>query len=533
MLGSLEKPLPHPVPRPVGSAQHASQRAPRRDHFLRVAVVGLSAGILAVAFRHALAWAESLRTDLLAHLHACPHWGWAVLPSIGLVVGCLVGWCTRRFAPDAAGSGIPHLKGVLLHVRTLEWKRLIPVKFLGGVLGIGSGLSLGREGPTVQMGAAIARALAGPLRTPPADLPQLLSAGAGAGLAAAFNAPLAGLLFVIEELHRELSARTATGALVAAVCATVVTHWLAGDTPSFEIHGLGAMSLGSLPMAAGIGVIAGLGGVAFNWALLTTQETAISQRAFPRWLLPGLVAMFAGLAAWWMPGAIGAGHAVAEQVLGGTLGAGLGTLAVLLVLKFAFTALSYGSGAPGGIFAPMLLLGALCGATCAKSVALVVPAWGQQEQILAVLGMAGFFVSSVRAPMTGIVLISEMTGGYQLLFPICITGLAAYLVGEGLRSRPIYDALLEADLERCGHGRQTPAPRTVYIGIQSGSPLAGQPIARAGLPRGCLIVCVERAGASVLPTGETVLQAGDHISVLTPGAEPQMPLEIMHLCTGL
>jgi len=518
---------------PATEEQRVDRRAPRRAHLLRAAIVGLFAGGLAIAFRRGLALAEAARGHLLDYLHAHPHWGWAVLPVIGLVAGGLVGWCTRRLSPEAAGSGIPHLKGVLLHMRTLEWKRLIPVKFLGGIVGIGSGLSMGREGPTIQMGAALAQALAKPLRTPAADLPQLLSAGAGAGLAAAFNAPLAGLLFVIEELHRELSSRTATGALVAAVCATVITHWLAGDTPSFEIHGLGAMSLESLPMAAGIGVIAGLGGVAFNWALLTTQEAAISQRVLPRWLLPGLVAMLAGLAAWWMPGAIGAGHAVAEKVLGGTLGAGLGTLVVLLALKFMFTALSYGSGAPGGIFAPMLLLGALCGAACAKSVALVVPAWGQQEQILAVLGMAAFFVSSVRAPMTGIVLISEMTGGYQLLFPICITALAAYLVGEGLRNLPIYEALLEADLHRSGHGRQTHAPRTVYIGIQSGSPLAGQPIARAGLPHGCLIVGVERAGVNLLPTGETVLQAGDHISVLTPGEEPQMPLEIVHLCTGL
>src|SRR5262249_16882551 len=153
----------------------------------------------------------------------------------------------------AAGSGIPHLKGVLLHLRSLDWRRLIPVKFVGGALGIGAGLSLGREGPTLQLGAATARALADVLRTPQADLPQLLSAGAGAGLAAAFNAPLAGLLFVIEELHRELSSRTAAGALVAAVCATVVTQWLAGDTPSFEAHDLKAMPLSTLPLALVVG----------------------------------------------------------------------------------------------------------------------------------------------------------------------------------------------------------------------------------------------------------------------------------------
>lgn len=159
----------------------------------------------------------------------------------------------------------------MLHLRTLSWGRLLPVKFLGGVAGIGMGLSLGREGPTVQIGAAVAQALSRPLRTPRSDIPQLLSAGAGAGLAAAFNAPLAGLVFVVEELHRELSSRTAAGALIAAVCATVVTQWLAGDTPSFAAHGLTSMSLTALPLAAIIGVFGGCGGVVFNQAILAGQ----------------------------------------------------------------------------------------------------------------------------------------------------------------------------------------------------------------------------------------------------------------------
>jgi CIC family chloride channel protein len=502
-------------------------------YFARTAVIGLGAGLLAVLFRHSLARAELARGALLERVHQYPAWGWAVLPAIGLVLGCMVGWAVRRWAPQASGSGIPHLKGVLLHMRVLNWRWLLPVKFLGGVIGIGAGLSLGREGPTVQMGAAAARGLATLLRAPPPDIPQLLSAGAGAGLAAAFNAPLAGLLFVVEELHRELSSRTAVGALVAVVCATVVAKWLAGDTPSFEVHGLAPMSLQTLPLAAVIGLLAGLFGVAFNFALLAGQRAAFAQRWLPRWTLPGVAGIVVGLVAWWLPASVGAGHAVAERVLDDSLGAGFGALVLLLGVKFALTVASYASGAPGGIFAPMLLLGALCGAALAKSAAVASPAVAAQVQVLAVLGMAGFFVSSVRAPMTGIALISEMTGGFRLLFPICIAALAAYLVGEALRSRPIYEALLEADLERGGHGPAQPEPRTIYIAIQSCSPLAGKPIAKAGLPHGCLIVALERGGATLLPTADTVLLPGDHISVLTPGDSPQMPLEIVRLCVGL
>jgi CIC family chloride channel protein len=149
------------------------------------------------------------------------------------------------------------------------------------------------------------------------------------------------------------------------------------------------------------------------------------------------------------------------------------------------------------------------------------------------MGMAAFFVGSVRAPLTGIVLISEMTGGYELLFPICVAVLAAYLMAEGLRSEPIYDALLEADIKRSGHGPSHSEPNTIYIGVQSRSPLAGKPIAKAGLPPGCLIVAVERSGVSLLPAARTVLMAGDHISILTPGDVPDAPLKIVKLCTGM
>ncbi len=496
-------------------------------------MVGLCAGLLAVAFRRALALAEAGRGYILDILHGHPTWGWVVLPVIGLCAGGLVGWMTTRLAPEAAGSGIPHLKGVLIHVRTLNWRRLIPVKFFGGVMGIGAGLSLGCEGPTVQMGAAVARAFAGLLRTPESDLPQLYSAGAGAGLAAAFNAPLAGLLFVVEELHRDLSSRIAAGALIAAVCATVVTQWLAGNTPSFEAHGLAAMPLGALPLALVVGVFGGAAGVLFNKLLLAAQRFGQRQQRLPRWMLPGFAGLVAGLLAWWMPDALGGGQVVAERLLGGTMRAGLVAMAVLFAIKLLFTATSYGSGAPGGIFAPMLVLGALLGAMLGKATTVLVPAHAGQAQILAVLGMAAVFVGSVRAPLTGIVLISEMTGGYTLLFPICIASLAAYLVAEGLRDHPIYDALLEADLERSGHGVSRVEPRSMYIGVQIGSQVVGKRVAQAAMPRRCLIVGIERNGVTLLPAADTVLFAGDHLSILTPGDRPEVATAIVRLCTGL
>jgi CIC family chloride channel protein len=448
-----------------------------------------------------------------------------------------VGYVVFRFVPEARGSGIPHVKGVLLHVRAMPWKILVPVKFLGGLLGIGAGLSMGREGPTVQMGAAVGRMMADRLHVGSRTAPQLLSCGAGAGLAAAFNAPLAGFLFVIEELHRELSARTFAGALVAALAADIVTRAFSGDAPSFEISGYPALPLAALPVAALIGVAGGAFGWALNRSLLTSLTWPARLHALPLWMMPGLAAAICGLVAWWIPEAVGGGHATAEHLLRGQLGWSVGALAVLLLLKFALTVISYGSGAPGGIFAPMLLMGAILGAIGGRGFEAVLPEWGEHATAFQIVGMAALFSGSVRAPLTAIVLIVELTGNYQQLLALGVVCLVADLTAEALGSRPIYEALLEADLRRTPRkGEVEPEvsePRSVYIGIQRGSPLEGKQIRQAGFPPGCLVVAIERGGREVLPEADLALVPGDHVTVLLPADEPEKAMVVVRLATGL
>lgn len=509
-------------------ARHVLARRVR--HFVRAALVGLVAGLAGVAFRESLFWAERTREQLLETLRRHPAWGWAALPVIGLFIGGLVGWCVRRFAPDAPGSGIPHVKGVLIRVRRMDWRKLLPVKFLGGVLGIGAGLSLGREGPTVQLGAAVGNALGDLLRVPQRTLPQLISCGAGAGLAAAFNAPLAGFLFVLEELHRELSALTYGGALIAAVCATIVTEAVTGQAPSFFVRTVSTLPLASLPLVALLGVAAGLAGVLFNKALVESLRLADRLRLRWHWMLPGLAAGVVGLAAWWLPDAVGGGHGAAERLLNGHMSATTATLAVLFVAKLALTVLSYASGAPGGIFAPMLLLGAVLGALVGKAAGTIAPAPAPNEAAFAVLGMAAFFAASVRAPLTGIVLILEMTAMQEQLFALCVVCLVAYLVAERLGDRPIYDALLELDLLRRGALERRAEPNQVVVSIFLGSKVAGKRIRSAGFPRGGLIVGVERSGRELLPEADLELAPGDHITVVTPGHEPRLAMEVVRLC---
>ncbi len=524
---------------PEGISSHLARDTKGR-HLLRAAVIGVLAGLVAVAFKRSLTEAEWARTALLDWLHgfpSAPVWGWSILPIIGFVAGSLVGWVVIRYAPDAPGSGIPHLKGVLLHVRKMRWKSLLPVKFVGGVLGIGVGLSLGREGPTVQMGGAVGLGVAELLRVPARSVPQLVSCGAGAGIAAAFNAPLAGFLFVIEELHRELSARTFAGALVAALAADIVARALGGDAPSFSISGFQTLPLAALPAAILIGLVGGLLGLSFNRALLFCTRTSFRIARVPRWMLPGLAAALCGLVAWWFPGVVGGGHVTADRLLGGHLSAGVGLLLLMLAAKFVLTALSYGSGAPGGIFAPMLLLGAIAGTILGKLLGQAFPSLQSMGTAFSILGMAAFFTGSVRAPLTGIVLIIEMTGNYNQLLALGIACLAADLTAGALRDTPIYEALLEFDLRRRSPAAGTPqdiaAPRSVYIGIQRGSLLAEKTIRTSGIPAGCLVVSVERGGREILPEADLMLIAGDHLTILVPEDETHKAMEIIRKATGL
>ncbi len=334
----------------------------RRAHFLRAAGVGLLAGGVAVAFQHALDITESGRIALLGTLQHFPAWGWAVLPVITGLCGAAAGYITDRYAPAAAGSGIPHIRAVLAGKRTLDWRRIFPVKFIGGMLALGSGFSLGREGPTVQLGASAGAALSEKMKLDPHSKRNLIASAAGAGLGAAFNAPLAGFIFVIEELQREISPLTLVSALIASVIAVAVSRIFTGQLPSFHIRNFPLPPLTALPLFAIMGLVAGYAGVLFNrtliWSVKASQRTQL-----PTWKKAAIAGAITGLAGWWLPDALGGGHRIAESILRGDFTSGSVTLFLFILLagKFMLTMLGYSSGIPGGIFAPLLVLGAIIG----------------------------------------------------------------------------------------------------------------------------------------------------------------------------
>lgn len=417
-----------------------TQEVKRRHMLPKALVVGVVAGLLGTAFRFALAGAEQGRIALLHRFP--PVERTAIAVTLGALGGAIGLWLVRRFSPDASGSGIPQLKGFVLGERGIEWRRLLPVKFFAGLAGIGGGLALGREGPTIQMGGATGLMVSEWFRVKPGEGERkaLIAAGAGAGLAAAFNAPLAGVMFVLEELAGNFTPVVFVAAFLASVTADIVARVLTGEMPVFPLHGMPAPDLHAVPAALLLGAACGLGGVLFNRCLLKSLDL-YSRLRWPAWAIGAAAGAFAGLASGIYPGVAGGGGSLVERALTGDIVTVW--LPVLLVARFVLTMTSYGTGAAGGIFAPLLVIGALGGLAFGDLAHAVLPAWAAEPRAFAVIGMGGLLTAIVRAPLTGIVLMIELTGKYDFMLPLLVCCLAAYGVAEGLRDTPIYEALRE------------------------------------------------------------------------------------------
>lgn len=506
-------------PTPDGTAEAAAEleeyldaSQQRRRLFPRAALVGLAAGLVAIVFRALLAAGDQLRNGLIAWSHGVPAIGWLAPMLLGATGATIAVLLVRGVAPEASGSGIPHIEAVLHRLRELRWQRVLPVKLVGGTIAIGAGLALGREGPTVQMGASVAAGIATWLRSPPRERLTLIAAGAGAGLAAAFNAPLAGLVFVLEEMQRDFRPAVFGAAFIAAALADILARLIAGQLPVFTIPSYPVPPLTALPAFVVLGVVTGLFGMLFNRGLL--GGLVIFGRLQGRAVVVGaaLVGAAAGLIGWFAPDLIGGGHGLTERALLGEVV--LATVPLLFLLRFGLTLLSYGTGAPGGIFAPLLALGALIGLAIGDIAHTFAPAAVPQPAVFAVVGMAAYFTAIVRAPLTGIVLIVEMTGNYNQMLPLLVACFCAYIVAEGLRSLPIYEALLQRDLRRSNTAHVLHEPMVVDLTIESGAPFAGQAIRDLGLPPGCIIVRIQDGGRTWIPTAATRLDAHMRITAL-------------------
>lgn len=506
-------------------------REERHIQLLRAAGVGLLAGGIAVLYQLSVSRAESFGVMAAAWFQRMGPIGAVLFIGLTASIGAISAWLIGRTVPESGGSGIPHIKATLLHLRTIRPVPLLVAKFLGGLSALAIGMSFGREGPTVQMGASIGKLVGDVLRAPKRSRDSLIAAGAGAGLAAAFNAPLAGFLFVMEELKREMSALTYGSALISSVCSVFVTRFLLGQHPSFGLTSPGGAPLRVLPQVAVLGAVAGVFGVLFNKSILGGLEVRTRLR-LPKVVVGAIVGVCSGSALLWWNEITGGGHKLAELILSGRLhGGNLLVLAILLFAgKLALTASSYATGLPGGIFAPILALGSLLGLAFGLIVHQLIPATPFSSMGFATIGMACLFAGSVRAPLTGVVLIMEMTSEYSLLYALLVGAFVADLVAGALKDHPIYEALMERDLklDRSKVDQQS-EPILIELLVEPHSLMDGKRVRHLGLPAGAILATLERSSRHMVPSGGTIISAGDMITVMVEGDKPDLAYQIHEL----
>jgi len=405
---------------------------------IRVAIIGILIGITAVAFRKSTEWLEQF---LFQNYYTKEHWyDWLYMPMVCAIAGLFVGFITVKFAPDAAGSGIPQVKHALNSSGAIIKLRTAFVKFIGGVVGIASGLSLGREGPTIQIGAGLAskvsKLMGGKHRK------RAIASGAGAGLAAAFNTPIAGVIFVIEELDKNMSSLALGPAIVCSVSAAVTCRILYGNFFTFHFMSEHEVSLIHLPFYIGFGILAAIIGVYFQRSIIWGMDVYEKKlTAVPNWAWGGVAGLITGIVGLFVPQALGGGHTTLEGVLAGAYTWMF--IPLIFLFKYLLTVVAYGSGVPGGIFAPSLILGALLGSFTGHMLNLGFPALNIDPANFAFVGMGAFFTAISRAPITSIVMLFELTGNYQLVLPLMFACILANISAERLKNGSLYRDLLE------------------------------------------------------------------------------------------
>jgi CIC family chloride channel protein len=364
-----------------------------------------------------------------------------VLPTIGLSFGFIAGSLVNRFAPEASGSGIPQVKATLANVPiTLSW-RVATVKLISAIITLGSGMALGRQGPTVHVGAGLAAGMSRWVPTSPDHRRQMIAAGAGAGLAAAFNAPITGVLFIVEELLQDLSGLTLGTAIIASFIGGVVSRLLGGGSLQLNLELLQYASnftLPEIPFFVLLGILAGFLGALFNRGLIASIKIYQTLHlSLP--LKMALAGCISGLLVAMLPESFRDYAGLREYMI--ISEANITFAAIAFLSQFLLTLVAFGSGAPGGLFAPSLILGSCLGHLVGVSASYFLAVDSPTTYALA--GMGGFFSAVSKVPITAIVIVFEMTTDFNLVLPLMIVSVAAYLVSDKVMPGSLYDKLLQ------------------------------------------------------------------------------------------
>ncbi|MFD1483947.1 chloride channel protein [Lacticaseibacillus baoqingensis] len=426
--------------------------------------------------------------------------------------------------PNISGSGIPQVEGQLQGELEFHWWSILWKKFVAGILSIGPGLFLGREGPSIQLGAAVGQGVAEGLHRHGSDRRILIASGSAAGLAAAFNAPIAGTLFVLEEVYHNFSPLVWITSLASALGADFISLNVFGEVPVLHLTYTRSMPVALYWHLLLLGILLGVLGYAYQRVLLAMPQL-YAKTHLPRYLqgvVPFLLVIPIGVMA---PGILGGGNGM---IIGfGKLVPSLGILLAIFATRFVFSMISYGSGLPGGIFLPILSLGAVIGAIYA--VFMVQIGWLPPVYVmnLIIFSMAGYFAGIGKAPFTAILLITEMVGNLTHLMPMAVLALVAYVVVDLLGGAPIYESLL----------RRMTVPKQIEaihrmdrleLPVFAGSPLEGLQVRDFSWPKQTLLIGINRGEDQVIPHGDTVIRAGDTLVLLTDAAKRAQVRQQIH-----
>lgn len=479
-------------------------------------IIGAAGGILVSLYRLLLSWAENFSGKLYASVFGDP-WKIILAFCVLIVMGILIGYLTQ-YIPAIKGSGIPQVEGRIQGKFFSSWWKVILGKVFGGAAAIGAGLSLGREGPSIQLGAAVGEGLAQSLHRDETESRYLITCGASAGLAAAFNAPFAGVLFALEELHRNFSLHVFLPAMVSAITADLISKKFFGLTAVFGAPSITVLPLRFYFLLPLLGVLLGICGCLYNHTLLFTQHLYSKITFIKRPFVMILPFIAAGFAAMLCPDILGGGHKIVTLLLEKDLT--VSYLLILLAAKFVFSMISFGSGAPGGIFFPLLVLGSLAGTLFGLGAISFFSLAPDCLSLFLFLGMVGMFTGIVRAPATGIVLIIEMSGSMNQTLSMALVALFAYLTADFLRSKPIYESLLE-NLISSKPKKYQLAQEKIFLEftVEAGSFAEGKTVKELQWPYHCLAVSVLRNGCEIIPKGSLQIEAGDIITILCSGKE--------------
>ena len=478
----------------------------------RAIAIGILTGLVVSVFRSAIQHGLTLVIACFSFFHHQPIW---LIPWVigSVIIALLLGRMSQR-NPNIKGSGIPQVEGQLTGQFDEQWWPVLWRKFVGGILGIGSGLFLGREGPSIQLGATIGQGIAEHNHVTKIERRVGIASGAAAGLSAAFNAPIASSMFILEEVYHNFSPLVWLSVFISAVVANGVSMTFFGLRPDLDLPHQVLFPANQYIHLIILGLLLGILGRVYQYVILRLGTWSRKLKWFkPSWypVIPFLLVI---PIAWYWPVTLGGGNNLIISLP--KLPLSIPLLFGFLLLRFVFSMVSYGSEIPGGIFLPILTLGAVIGACyCATLVSFgLVP----KEYLgnYSIYAMAGYFACISKAPFTAILLITEMVGSMTHLMPLAVVAVTAYVMNDILGGLPVYMAMFNNFIHRSPRKELTGITQ-MTVSIFAGSRLDGTLIKDFGWPTGSLVLGIYRGEEELVPHGETKLQVGDTLVIQLTG----------------